>query len=161
MLREGTVVTLSASSEFLGKSNNPKSTSEKGTIIEFTDENGFQVLWETGARNYYQEVDLVEEGIVLSTDGFKWIESKGQFIFDDATPPTTHDVLPSGIYTPVLNAAGNIVGLQLIRREFSFNYKIYDLDKPFIDRVIKTFSSINNNLGILLSTDGFKLIESK
>lgn len=58
--------------------------------------------------------------------------------------------LPKGIYRPVCDQYGNW-SLECLSDEFTFPYKLYNINNDFINHVIKTWDNINNNLGIHLN----------
>jgi hypothetical protein len=57
----GRIVTLSPTSQFLGCDENPKSSLEKGIIIELIlyPYNVVRVKWDSGIINSYEEHDLI------------------------------------------------------------------------------------------------------
>lgn len=59
--------------------------------------------------------------------------------------------IPRAIYSIGFNDQSRELFLKHVKPSFNFNYKIYDLDNKFVDRVVKTFKNIKNNLGILLT----------
>ena len=58
-------------------------------------------------------------------------------------------VLNNGVYTLERDRTGT--HLKEMTDTFEFKHKIYDLDKEFIDRVMKTWNVTTNNLGLLLT----------
>jgi hypothetical protein len=58
--------------------------------------------------------------------------------------------LEPAIYILNFDKITNQLYLDRDKDSFNFDYKIYDLDKKFIDRVVKTYHNTKNNLGILL-----------
>lgn len=151
-MKKGTKVSLSPSSAYYGAGGNPDSSNIKGIVTDIRESGEVHVLWENNMKNTYFAEDLIAEVTVINTDGFMWLHSKGKFVYDDASLPDTLEVLPPGIYTPMLNPmTGDIDGLKLVKNEFDFDYKVYDLDKAFIDRVERTYHHVKGNLGILLN----------
>lgn len=73
-------------------------------------------------------------------DNTYWLRSLG----------ISHKLLPNAVYTLELDPLGNPF-LKEVQKEFSFDYKIYGLETHLVDRVKKTFSSVEGNLGILLN----------
>lgn len=63
---------------------------------------------------------------------------------------TIEKTLPKGIYNIDLVPFEGWV-LNRYTDEFRFDYKLYDLQNPFIEHVIKTFNETSGNLGILLN----------
>lgn len=61
------------------------------------------------------------------------------------------DVLPTGIYNIKAHPITGKIHLCRVEDNFKFNHKIYGLEKDFIQRVQRTYESVNDNLGILLN----------
>lgn len=61
------------------------------------------------------------------------------------------DVLPVGIYNIKVHPITGKIHLCRVEDNFKFNHKIYGLEKDFIQRVQRTYDSVNDNLGILLN----------
>jgi hypothetical protein len=78
----------------------------------------------------------------------QWINDKG--IYFMSPPIGCTKVLPVGVYVVGWNDHNKRYELNKSMDSFSFDYKIYNLDTPFIDRVLKTHDNTTNNLGILL-----------
>ncbi len=63
---------------------------------------------------------------------------------------TVTENLESAIYLLDFDVKRNQFFLKRENNSFKLDYKIYDLDKKFIDRVSRTYAATNNNLGVLL-----------
>lgn len=63
---------------------------------------------------------------------------------------TVTEKLNSGVYTLGYMEQKDKYYLTKISDAFTQSYKIYDLDTPFINRVIKSWNATNTNMGILL-----------
>ena len=62
---------------------------------------------------------------------------------------TNMEKLPVGIYEVGINLSGWF--LTRTADKFVFNYKVYDLQRGFLDHVRKTYDSTNGNLGVLFN----------
>lgn len=62
---------------------------------------------------------------------------------------TNLDIIPNGIY----EVCCDLTGWYLVRTadSFIFNYKVYDLQRGFIDHVKKTYENTSGNLGVLFN----------
>jgi SpoVK/Ycf46/Vps4 family AAA+-type ATPase len=78
-----------------------------------------------------------------------WINSGTVFRDTDADSQIFKGNLPFGVYKPELTRSGYV--LNKISDKFIFDYKIYDIDHDFINRVITYWNNSNRNLGILLN----------
>lgn len=74
---------------------------------------------------------------------------RGQRLYLDV-PSIEHDRLENGIYTVRLDDYGRFY-LEKFKDSYTFDYKLYDLETAFINRVVKTFKNTSGNLGILLN----------
>ena len=81
-----------------------------------------------------------------------WLQDGNIFNQGSATTVSHPEGLPKGIYEVKLSMAGFY--LSKIAESFTFDYKLYGLNKKFIDYVLKTYENTTGNLGILL--DGIK-----
>ena len=59
------------------------------------------------------------------------------------------DTIPSGVYQIGLSMQGFY--LEYYAKEFTFDFKIYGLERNFIDHVIKTYKNTYGNLGVLMN----------
>jgi len=59
--------------------------------------------------------------------------------------------LNKGIYRLEIDPTTDEFVLAYVQDKFEFNYKIYNKDNKFVERVKKTYSNTTNNLGILLN----------
>lgn len=78
----------------------------------------------------------------------EWVNSGLTYYMSE--PFSTVPELPNAIYTVEFNQHKHRIELKKSLDQFEFPYKIYDLDKTFITRVIKTYHATNKNLGVLL-----------
>ena len=78
-----------------------------------------------------------------------WINSGTVFRDADADAQIFKGNLPFGVYKPELTRSGYV--LNKISDKFVFDYKVYDIDSDFINRVITYWNNSNRNLGILLN----------
>lgn len=78
----------------------------------------------------------------------EWSLKGKHFYYDQARRVTTQ--LPVGIYILQWDSIKNCFYLDKTQENFQFDYKIYDLDTPFINRVLKTYANDIKNLGVLL-----------
>lgn len=62
-----------------------------------------------------------------------------------------HPSLDAEVYKICQDLATGILYLVKIAERFDFPYKIYGLEQPFIDRVIKSYHNTSGNLGIILN----------
>ena len=81
-----------------------------------------------------------------------WLQDGNTFSQGSSTTVSHPEGLPKGIYEVKLSMAGFY--LSKIAESFTFDYKLYGLNKKFIDYVLKTYENTTGNLGILL--DGIK-----
>ena len=81
-----------------------------------------------------------------------WLQDGNIFNQGSATTVSHPEGLPKGIYEVKLSIAGFY--LSKIAESFTFGYKLYGLNKKFIDYVLKTYENTTGNLGVLL--DGIK-----
>ena len=81
-----------------------------------------------------------------------WLQDGNIFNHGSATTVSHPEGLPKGIYEVKLSMAGFY--LSKIAESFTFDYKLYGLNKKFIDYVLKTYENTTGNLGVLL--DGIK-----
>lgn len=81
-----------------------------------------------------------------------WLQDGNIFNQGSATTVSHPEGLPKGIYEVKLSMAGFY--LSKIAESFTFDYKLYGLNKKFIDYVLKTYENTTGNLGVLL--DGIK-----
>ena len=81
-----------------------------------------------------------------------WLQDGNIFNQGSATTVSHPEGLPKGIYEVKLSIAGFY--LSKIAESFTFDYKLYGLNKKFIDYVLKTYENTTGNLGVLL--DGIK-----
>jgi len=65
-------------------------------------------------------------------------------------PSEEFENLENAIYSVGLDQYERLF-LSKVNDEFTFDYKLYGLESKFIDRVVKTYSATNGNLGILLN----------
>jgi broad-specificity NMP kinase len=75
-----------------------------------------------------------------------WSQSGNYFTFFEKD--NEQALLPAGIYSLEIGPFGNMF-LNLKQPKFEFNYKLYGCD-GFPERVIRTYRTTNNNLGVLL-----------
>lgn len=78
---------------------------------------------------------------IAKIDNRFYIEEEKQYI----------DELPAEVYNLKYDAHKDFHWLERTAPNFSFPYKVYDVDTPFVDRVEKAFISGQSNLGILLN----------
>ena len=81
-----------------------------------------------------------------------WLQDGNIFNQGSATTVSHPEGLPKGIYEVKLSMAGFY--LSKIAESFTFDYKLYGLNKKFINYVLKTYENTTGNLGVLL--DGIK-----
>ena len=81
-----------------------------------------------------------------------WLQDGNIFNQGSATTVSHPEGLPKGIYEVKLSIAGFY--LSKIAESCTFDYKLYGLNKKFIDYVLKTYENTTGNLGVLL--DGIK-----
>lgn len=82
--------------------------------------------------------------------GRPWIQSGNEY--HQMTPSAElRNELPLGVYTAVQDNRTKEIYLERIDDKFTFNHKLYDVDNAFINHVLRTYESTNNNLGILLT----------
>ena len=81
-----------------------------------------------------------------------WLQDGNIFNQGSTTTVSHPEGLPKGIYEVKLSIAGFY--LSKIAESFTFDYKLYGLNKKFIDYVLKTYENTTGNLGVLL--DGIK-----
>ena len=81
-----------------------------------------------------------------------WLQDGNTFSQGSSTTVSHPEGLPKGIYEVKLSMAGFY--LSKIAESFTFDYKLYGLNKKFIDYVLKTYENTTGNLGVLL--DGIK-----
>ena len=81
-----------------------------------------------------------------------WLQDGNIFNQGSATTVSHPEGLPKGIYEVKLSMTGFY--LSKIAESFTFDYKLYGLNKKFIDYVLKTYENTTGNLGVLL--DGIK-----
>ena len=81
-----------------------------------------------------------------------WLQDGNIFSQGSATTVSHPEGLPKGIYEVKLSMTGFY--LSKIAESFTFDYKLYGLNKKFIDYVLKTYENTTGNLGVLL--DGIK-----
>lgn len=62
----------------------------------------------------------------------------------------SHKLLPNAVYSVEVDPLGNMF-LREAQKKFTFDYKVYGLEKGLVDRVAKTAKSVEGNLGILLN----------
>lgn len=77
----------------------------------------------------------------------KWKEDGNVYTIGDTSKQ--RDSLPVAIYT--LNKSMFGFYLEKIEDSFEFNHKLYGLERSLINRVVKTWTSTNKNLGVLLN----------
>jgi hypothetical protein len=77
----------------------------------------------------------------------KWNKSGNNFSIGDVTNQI--ETLPPGIYS--LNQSMFGFYLERIEDKFEFSHKLYGLETRLIDRVVKTWTETDRNLGILLN----------
>ena len=65
-------------------------------------------------------------------------------------PSEEFDELENAVYTIGIDPLERLY-LSKVNDEFTFDYKLYGLESKFIERVLKTYSHTNGNLGILLN----------
>ena len=77
-----------------------------------------------------------------------WYQNNNEFY--PADDSTKHNILPIGVYIVSYNPSK---GLYLSKNQdnFKFNYKIYNKDEKFVKTVTKSYESLTENLGILLT----------
>ena len=66
------------------------------------------------------------------------------------SPSTGHEKLGSLIYTVGLDMFGRFF-LSPVAKSYDFDYKIYDLQTNLVNRVVKTYTKQDGNLGVLLN----------
>lgn len=76
-----------------------------------------------------------------------WVDSDG--VIYPTTPAKPTEVKP-GIYQVKYSPAVGIY-MQFVSSKFDMPNKIYGHDKSFIDRVVKTYTASNKNIGVLLN----------
>ena len=81
-----------------------------------------------------------------------WLQDGNTFSQGSSTTVSHPEGLPKGIYEVKLSMAGFY--LSKIAESFMFDYKLYGLNKKFINYVLKTYENTTGNLGVLL--DGIK-----
>ena len=78
-----------------------------------------------------------------------WFENGNEYHYGEVSNQI--DVLPVGIYNIKTHPMTGKIHLCRVEDNFKFNHKIYGLEKDFIQRVQRTYDSVNDNLGILLN----------
>lgn len=78
-----------------------------------------------------------------------WLQLGSTFTIQDAG--TQVSPLPLGVYRLQYNEDKDLLYLVQVKEKFDFPYKIYGAERPFIDRVLKTYRSTKGNLGILMN----------
>ena len=81
-----------------------------------------------------------------------WLQDGNTFSQGSSTTVSHPEGLPKGIYEVKLSMTGFY--LSKIAESFTFDYKLYGLNKKFINYVLKTYENTTGNLGVLL--DGIK-----
>jgi hypothetical protein len=79
----------------------------------------------------------------------KWVNKNNDFYLDECS--NDYEKLPLSIYKTNFNPRINQIYLTRMETQFSFPYKIYGIEKSFINRVVKTYHHTTGNLGILLN----------
>jgi hypothetical protein len=76
-----------------------------------------------------------------------WVQSANDYFLKEVSQQS--EKLPVGVYI----AHESLMGMYLTRTadEFVFPYKVYGVEREFIERVKRTYRSTNNNLGLLLN----------
>ncbi len=77
----------------------------------------------------------------------KWFKNGADFRVGYLTD--AKDLLPNGIYSLEIDKFGPY--LTLIMESFKFEFKLYDVEHNFINKVIKTYENTTGNLGVLLT----------
>lgn len=84
------------------------------------------------------------------TPKFVWMKRGLEFTQTENNFDVLEGGLPKGIYRPMYDQFKGWY-LMNIGDEFTFPYKIYDLQTDFINHVMKTWNNVDRNLGILLN----------
>lgn len=77
-----------------------------------------------------------------------WLQSGSSFMLREVSRNVK--TIDPGIYRLDLNPTTNELFLTLIKDKFDFPYKIYGIEKGFVDRVVKSYQNTEGNLGALL-----------
>jgi hypothetical protein len=78
-----------------------------------------------------------------------WFENGHEYHYGEVSNQV--DKLPVGIFNIKENPRTGKLYLCKVENEFKFNHKIYGLEKDFIQRVKRTYDSVQDNLGLLLT----------
>ena len=78
-----------------------------------------------------------------------WFQNGSEYHYGEVSNQI--DKLPVGIYSLREMPMSGELYLYRMDNEFKFNHKIYGVEEAFINRVDKTYNSVNDNLGILLN----------
>ncbi len=73
----------------------------------------------------------------------------GRLFYHTQTKLSIAKLVPS-IYIVKFDTDRNCFFLEKGQSNFEFGYKLYDIDKPLVDRVVKTFCSLKKNMGVFL-----------
>lgn len=79
----------------------------------------------------------------------KWHQQGNDFFLQEVSQQ--NDTLPVSVYKINENTMTKMLYLTQVQDKFSFPYKIYGIEKKFVNRVIKTYNATTGNLGILLN----------
>ncbi len=77
-----------------------------------------------------------------------WVESANNYMLREVS--TQKDQLPAGIYKFQLDQFENPF-LTRVQDKFHFPYKVYGVEREFINRVVKSWQHTNSNYGVLLN----------
>ena len=79
----------------------------------------------------------------------KWRQSGNNFYLDETS--NEHKILPKGVYKLNFDGIRGVLYNERIGDDFKFDFKLYELETPFIERTVKTYHNTTSNLGILLN----------
>lgn len=79
----------------------------------------------------------------------KWWRTGNSFYLAETSDE--YNILPKGVYKVNYDEMKHCLYHERIADEFTFSFKLYNLENSFIDRVVKTYNNTKGNLGILLN----------
>jgi len=77
-----------------------------------------------------------------------WSVFNNQYFLRDVT--SNREDIPKGVYEVQSTPQGELFLSRLIDK-FEFGFKVYGLNTPFVEKVIKTYNNTTGNLGVLLN----------
>jgi hypothetical protein len=85
----------------------------------------------------------------MPTDKNNWAEIGKEYYVRSVAQNI--EELPVGVYTIRVNPMNKELYLEFLKSSFEFPFKVYGIERPFVDRVTKTFRALDSNLGVLLN----------